>query len=335
MKRSFIIIFVAASMLAFTRPAQAQVADVPLAIPYEGHLTDAGGMNLNADVQIEVRLYDSVIAGLGQGVSNLHVVYAEMHPTVTVEGGNFRIGIGEGTPLDAKWTGLNTTPLIEKENVYLELWINGERLNPRQRLGSIPAATKVQHAKYADELVNMPEITEAMMPTYPASKITSGIFLETQIPNLPASRITGMLAAGQLPEIPISKFSTAGASFDMSQLGNLTASKITSGTVELDRLPQNTYLTTEEFTTQLVGDIGGKSGDYYALPSGFGASDCLTIFSPVDARPVEGIDRLDMWMNPSGTLYCTVNEKPNNDQSDNTLEDCKTLALTLCKTGGF
>lgn len=321
-------------LIAFTvgaRPfAYAQVADVPGSIPYRGHLTDADGIDLTASVQIEVRLYDSLIGGIGQGVANPHVVYAETHPGVSVERGNFLVAIGEGSPLDSKWIGLPQSALISKERLYLELWIDGERLNPRQRLSSVPAALRAQHAQYADEFSVLPQITPEMVPAYDASKIASGTFVSSQVPGLDAGRIEGVLGASVIPQIDVSKFSDVG-SLDPSLLGSLSASSITSGQVSLSQIPGNTFLLDDDVALHFQPAIGGIAGGQYTLPSGFAAHECRTLFSPTVAGSVKGIDRMDLWFDPYPYLKCTVNEK-----HDNTGEmgECFTQVLTLCKRGG-
>lgn len=335
MKVILTLIGILVAVTSFTKAALGQIADAPKMIPYAGHLADASGVDLNATVPVEVRLYDSLIAGIGQDVSNSHVLYAESHPSVAVENGNFRIAIGKGVSLNPIWTELPIDQLVSKDAVYLELWIDGERLSPRQRLASTSAVVRAQYAKYADEFSTMPQITEAMLPNYSAKKITSEKFAETSIPNVSASLFSGNLQTGQIPSLPVTKFNQSGKQLSKTMLGALSADRITTGTLEMDRLPENVYLTNENFVIQIQHNVGGEDGTYMPLPEGFTEGECKSIYTPIDSRPVEGIDRIDMWKNSSGVFFCTVNEKTDNDDSDNTRDNCMASALTICKKGGL
>ena len=165
-------------------------------ISYQGYLLDAQGVELGRPVEMEVRLYDSLIAGIDQGVTDDHVIYAEGHSAVDVEGGVFRVSIGSGQPLDAKWAGLPADDLLAAGSVYLELWVDGERLSPRQRMGAMPAVFHADYAKYAEQVENLPAVTESNMPNYPAEMIKTGTLSGSCIPGgLDVSLIDGTIGS--------------------------------------------------------------------------------------------------------------------------------------------
>lgn len=304
-------------------------ANAAQSIPYQGHLTDAGGIDLDATVSIEVRLYDSLIGGIGDGVTNLHVVYAERHPAVQVSDGVFRIGIGEGTPLDAKWSALPVDDLISRERVYLELWVGGERLTPRQRMGSLPAAIHAKKAKFADELESLPAITSDMIPNYDASKITSGTFADSQMPTLDASIIEDALLASHIPALDVSKFAVSGT-LPVDRLGsNYSASKITSGEIGVGHLPSNGFYVMGDIA---VGSGVLSNGQHLNLPSGFVLGQCSVVISPTEtAGAVEGIDCQKTLLNASGNLECEVWEK--SDCSGDKAY-CNAMYMAVCKREG-
>ncbi len=314
----------------------AQVADVPLSIAYQGHLTDAGGIDYQGNVQMELRLYDSLISGLGQDISNLHVKYAESHASVNVERGNFVIDIGMGVPRSAAWTGLPFDALVQTESLYVELWINGERLSPRMRLGAVPAAVRVQHAKYADTIVNLGTIQADDMPAYGASKITSAQFSETQIPNLDASIIsnTSKLRTEHLPlEIPVSRFAATGT-LAPSLFSNLDPAMITSGILDTGLFPQGDIIMVGEFAIK-VGTLA--NGQHLFAPTGFEYSECRYMISPIETSgAVEGIDTLVSYLEPGTEAVNNYTCDVYGGCSDATTDvHCTAHYMMLCKKGGW
>jgi hypothetical protein len=333
MKRSFIIM-VTMAMLAFVGPVHAQTADIPPSLAYQGHLTDAGGVEVNDTVQIEVRLYDSLIAGLGQGVTNSHVVYAESHPAVSVEEGNFSVAIGEGIPLDAKWTGLpDVAQLLSSERLFLELRVNGELMTPRQRMGSVPAALRAHHAKVADEVVNIPSMDSSQMPAYSAARLAEGTLDAARIPGLNASVITGQLVSNNLPyPFEVDWFDPNGHLTE-SQLPYLSAATITSGIVGTSYIPESEVFLTDDIAIKIGTLIDGQ---HLNPPTGFdfGSStdDCHYAISPVETSgAVQGIDKMIVYLESNGNLVCRVCERQDDDLVECIM--CNAHYMILCKRG--
>lgn len=295
-----------------TLKSYAQVGSGSKMISYQGHIMDTDGINVNAVYPVEVRLYDSFIAGIGQGIENSHVVYAEIHNAIEVKGGNFVIAIGGGVPVGDKWTELPVDQIVSRENIYLELWIDGERMSPRQKVGSVPATVTAEYSKYADELTEIPDIAPEQMPAYNAEKITSGAFASNQIPTVKPSCvnendtgcISGLLSPAQIPALSADKFSTSGT-LSADRLDSLDASKITGGMVSSSTLPSN--LLKSHNIAFRTGTAPHNS--MIAVPSGFSKSDCVWVASPsTHDGSVEGIDQIELSVNNDLVVTCRIFE---------------------------
>ncbi len=324
----FKIAFVAAISALLINFA-ASIATAATAIPYQGHLTDAAGLDLSATVPVEVRIYDSLIAGIGQDISNSHVIYAERHSAVSVAGGLFNLAIGEGSPLDPKWTGLPVDALSEKENVYLELWIDGERLSPRQRMGSTAAAVRAARAIMADSLESLPTIKPEMVPAYDASKITSGQFGAAQVPPLDAGYFTaGKVAPSSLATLPASKFSVGAGKPTLAAdrlPHNLDASKIAGGQLPIERFPAGLQLSSN-FTFGM-----GTLANHRMLPfpSGYDPdTQCkyLVTLGNMEASAEDGMDYLGVGLDGSHVLNCDYSA-----QGDGENHECAANYMYVCK----
>jgi hypothetical protein len=304
--------------------------NVPSFIPYQGHLTDAAGIDLTADVPLEVRLYDSLIAGVGQGVDNSHVIYAEKHASVHVEKGIFRLNIGKGASLNAKWTALPIDNLVAKENVYLELWVDGERLSPRQRMGSVPAVVQTQYVKYADTLTHIPKIEPSMMPSYDAGKITTGQFAQNQVPNLATGKFTsGALSPSTIPLLDASQFNTGPTQPKISVdclPHDMSATKIQGAPLSLDRLPQALLLSAN------VAIGAGTKGQHemIILPDGYAPNECKVALSlaSIPGTAENGLQYLNISLDSNNVLNCTYYGSEHPEQT------CSANYFYICKKSG-
>lgn len=329
MKRQFTItILTLAVMLVVVLPAKAQVVDIPAAILYQGHLTDAGGIDISGTVQIEVRLYDSLIAGIGQPVTNSHITYAETHAAVAVDDGNFRIAIGDGVPLDAKWIVLPLEALAEKEGIYLELWINDERLSPRQRMGSVPAVLRAKYAKYADSLTSIPTLTEEMVPAYDAEKVGSGVFIQSQIPNLsPAQFNTGTLSPSAIPGLPADKFIVdVNHKIPRERLPHTLSASIVAGTaLPVERFPAGLLLD----ANVAIGSGVISDHEMLMLPADFTPGQCHIVLSAANLAQTaeDGLQNLTMTLDGSNVVNCTYFGSEHVD----TPAPCSATYLYMCK----
>ena len=110
--------------------AGAALADVPGVINYQGRLVTATNL-VNGTVSLVLRLYDAETGGT--------LRYADSNRVTVVDG------------LYATWLGDNTiagtlTNALAQPQVWVELVVNGGRLSPRERLGSVPYALNANAA---------------------------------------------------------------------------------------------------------------------------------------------------------------------------------------------
>jgi|GEM_PF-4900545 len=309
----------------------AETAWAARTISYQGYLLDAQGAELGRPVELEVRLYDSLIAGIDKGVTDDHVIYAEAHAAVDVEGGVFRISIGAGQPLDAKWTGLPAEELLVADSVYLEMWVDGERLSPRQRMGAMPAVFHAEYAKYAEEVENLPAVTEANLPNYPAEMIKSGTLSSTCIPSgLGVSLIDGAIDSSFVPSISAERFDHTGK-LPPQVVGAMDASKITTGTISRGMLPNESYVAREDFIV-MTGSVADEQ--MLVFPPGFdAATECQYVLTPgVTMGSVEGIDQIYLSVT-GGVVKCQIDKHEGDDGGATLTVPCNANYMIVCMDG--
>lgn len=91
-------------------------------INYQGRLSDENGMPVNGTVTIVFRVYDVATGGLA--------LWTEMQ-TVTVTSGSYHVMLGSVTP----WPNI-----FNRQELWLEVEVNGQVLTPRTRFGWVPFA---------------------------------------------------------------------------------------------------------------------------------------------------------------------------------------------------
>jgi hypothetical protein len=116
-----------AALLALAPGASAQV---PNTLAYGGFLTDSAGTPYEGRVD--------VIAELWSGQREGTLLWGETHDGVRVSNGWFGLDLGSEEALDVDWTGTNA--------LYLQLTINGEPIEPRQRVQSVVFAQVAENA---------------------------------------------------------------------------------------------------------------------------------------------------------------------------------------------
>jgi hypothetical protein len=137
------------SRLAFLLAASLALASLPAAsepppdMSYQGQLLDAQGVPKTGTVNIQIRIYEMMAPVAGETA-----LFTEDHENVALDNGIFSIRIGTGMPV----SGVFGPELFNATNRYLQVHINGERLSPRQPIGSVPYAFHSSSALDSEKL---------------------------------------------------------------------------------------------------------------------------------------------------------------------------------------
>jgi hypothetical protein len=121
------------TLLLTVLPLAALAQPVPPDFSYQGQLLDASDVPLAGPASIQIRLYEVAIP-----VSGETPLFIEDHMGTPLTNGVFTIRVGAGTPV----LGTMGPKLFSQANRFLELHVNGERLLPRQAIGSVPYSFK-------------------------------------------------------------------------------------------------------------------------------------------------------------------------------------------------
>lgn len=248
--------------LLYPTIGSADISAAPDVLHYQAHLADSNGLNVDGDVRVEVRVYDSPTAG--------ELIYAESH-NIHVDRGVVRLSIGEGTGLGS-FSGipLPMERLAQAGDLYVELHINGEKIEPRQHAGYQNYALLSQYARSADNLSGSLTIPSASLPDMPASK-TYGALAPARIPSMDASRVSGVLSADRIPSnLTLNKL-TAGT-LGEGIISQIDSSSITTGTFNGGVLPDLMY--SQTFYAE-VGDV--SNWGTIPLPPDFAYNQCKMI----------------------------------------------------------
>jgi hypothetical protein len=125
--------------------AQAKAAPPP-DVAYQGRILDHHGSPLDGLVNIQIRIYEAL-----QGFEGEEPLFIEDHVGVELVHGIFSIQLGAGAPA----LGEIDAALFSGMNRFLEIHVNGERLQPRQPMSSVPFAFQATQAVNASQLQGM------------------------------------------------------------------------------------------------------------------------------------------------------------------------------------
>jgi len=122
------------SMLLLALPFVSS-AEVSKLIPVQGRLTDSAGLPLTGNYNIDFSLYKQSSGGV--------VLWTESWANLPITNGNFQAQLGSNNPL---------TSMNFDQDIWLEIKVNGEVMNQRQRLLPSP------YALYANQAGGIPGI---------------------------------------------------------------------------------------------------------------------------------------------------------------------------------
>ncbi|MGB9561761.1 MAG: hypothetical protein ACPL6C_03005 [bacterium] len=103
---------------------------VPRVLNYQGKILDSGGAGINGRLNMTFRLYTTELGG--------SPIWEEEIESVLVSLGLFSVLLGTRRPFPDS--------VDFSVQYWLEVEINGETMNPRERLTSVPYAIRSQHA---------------------------------------------------------------------------------------------------------------------------------------------------------------------------------------------
>lgn len=125
------------TLLLASMPVAALAQSVPPDFSYQGQLLDASDVPLPGPVNMQVRIYEAPAPFGGETA-----LFIEDHIGVALDNGIFSVRIGGGSPV----VGAIDANLFAAMNRYLEVHVAGERLLPRQPIGSAPYAFQTENA---------------------------------------------------------------------------------------------------------------------------------------------------------------------------------------------
>jgi|GEM_PF-4176852 len=347
MKRCSSILSMVALALGFMMTPDAQ-ADAPATlkiasmIHYHSRIADVQGSPVDGELAVKVYVYDSATEGMSGDLDDAHLLYAEDHGDVRANRGRLNLAIGTGDAMGPfAGSQLPLQDIALSSGLYVELEVEGETIEPRQRLSFARSAYAAAYASRADGLVGDFSITTASFPNdLTAAKIDCGTYdlSKNRFSQIPVSKLTGDLPLGAIPtNIPLSKIDPGGGVLAAERLPAVSAVSIQSGMFPAGMLPDS-----------VLGDtqIRIKGGD---VPSGTTPvaehEDCscmAAIHSTIDGG-AEGINDISVTMDPSGgAVTCglafeeggQVTKKPDPECAEypDDINGCASYCTTWCQT---
>lgn len=254
----------------FAGSGAAGAADVPAVMHYQARLSQTNGSPVEGTVNAEVWIYDSALEGVDGDLLSEHLLYAESHESARVERGMLRLSIGEGRARGRfAGTSLPVEELSTAPDVYLLLYINGEKTEPRQRAGHEVFAQRAQYARVAENITGAFHIPASSLPEMDASK-TYGTVPAARVPQMDASRISGSVGADRLPALSLDRIVTG--TLLNAVIGEIDSLNITAGKFPIGTMPTGTMLSDSVYIE--AGDI--SDGGTVAIPAAFRWPTALT-----------------------------------------------------------
>ena len=153
-----------AGILALALFAPVAAHAVPHDTAYQGRLTDELGDPLIGPAEIDFGLYESLTELPGEVA-----LYSEEHDGVELDSdGSFNVLIGTGVVI----VGSYDPSLFQGTNRYLQITINGETLEPRQPISSVPYAFVAEELDGAPDLVTQVQTIEGQIGSLPPGGTT-------------------------------------------------------------------------------------------------------------------------------------------------------------------
>lgn len=205
------LFFFAQTAGAIPLPARSSAPNWPDAptINYQGRLADSGGTPINDTLAMQFSLYDSDVDGA-------MLWGTETHATVPVSDGLFSVALGSQT------TGGIPTNVLSGD-VWLEITVDGETLNPREQLRAVPYAMQASVAlTVPDGAIGPAQIADGAVTQDKAPALVqsiSGEYVKVQ-----SGTLSKYTAGTYGEDVPTVSFATSFTSTPKVVLTNCTAS---------------------------------------------------------------------------------------------------------------
>lgn len=339
MHRSFLIRMLLTVMLMVMTSGVADAATTaaPPVLQYQAQIGSADGSTLSLLSRVDIVLYDSPTLGSASDLNGSHVLYAETHRNVAVDQGLLRLGIGTGEGL-GRFAGaiLPVEVLAQVSSLSLELTIEGERLDPRQRIAMSPNALRAAYAKKAQTLTGPLTLTAANIPQGFDASHVKGTLAAARLPQqFSATQIQGVLSPDRLDLLPLEKI--VSGTLETAVIGAVSGQKIVGGPFPANVIPGN--LLSQDNVAIVADDIANNA--VLPIPAGFTQDQCYWI---VGLKDLNGNGRItDQLMVHTGmfaapmfdtghwgrTVRCFSNGRP--PVGDELAVPCTARYFMICK----
>lgn len=291
-KKGIMLLLIIIAMLVTGIKARGEVTitSVPALINYQVRLADSLGLNVDGKISVSVMIYDSETLGVPGDLNDEHLIYAEEHSEVNVNRGIMRMEIGGGMPF-GRFSGapLPLEKMSISSDVYLELVINSERMQPRQKLTFNSHSLLAKYSKKAHKLTRPINVTPESVPNLSTSKV-SGTISPARIPQLSSGYLSGTVSASTIPS-NISLSNITGGTVSTGLLPEIPAINIEGGSFDAAQLPDNLMVLDDVGISMSQGEVMDE--DVIPIPQGFTVDECHWMISVNNlVHPVRGIDQL-------------------------------------------
>ena len=243
-------------------------AGVPQDTTYTGRLLDSGGTPMTGSVNIQLRIYESPFP-----LTPETPLYTEDHYGVALnDEGGFTVRLGTGNVL----IGTFNTALFEGVNRSLEVVINGERLEPRQLIGSVPYALQSDDAVFAYSAG-----TAAVALEVNNAAALEGTNLSALIAMIPTSWSSGMDQLATPDQVVIGT-PTPSPTAQLHVAGDtVVEGSIVAGPGAVDLVAENTSL--QNTLTTMQGLVSTLQADVASITTQIGGlNDNAALLSQID-----------------------------------------------------
>jgi hypothetical protein len=244
-------------VMAFLLAQATGYAEVPQFINHQGKLTNATGTPLPSPTTVPMtfRIYVNPTPTPGE-----LPLWTSAPTTVTVTNGLYNTRL-EATSASPFPPALFSPPTGEKR--FLEIEVNGEKMSPRQELGSVPYALNAGGVECAPPCIQNSELSDGSVTS---AKIAAGAVGTTNLAD--GSVTTAKVASGAITS---TKIATGAVGTTNLADASVTSIKIAGGAVGTTQVASNIDTTNDSWTgigniTMNTGNVGiGTTGPEFPL----------------------------------------------------------------------